>query len=295
LTLGEACAAFNHAIVIRRKGEQEPMDWGRMSRAERDASYNNSAAVPDSAARNAERNNASAAVRAAHPGALDLRFGPRDANCWDLFPAADPASPCLVFIHGGYWQRNSRHGSAVLGEGVRAHGWSAALPGYTLAPEATLTEIVTEIRAALDWLAANGAAHGIAGPVIVSGWSAGGHLAAMALDHPRVAAGLAVSGVFELGPIRDTYLNEALRLTDEEVARLSPLRLAPVSKPLAIAYGTAELPPLVADSRDLNAHRAQAHAPGVLLPVAGADHFTVVDALRRPDGQITRLALDLVR
>jgi arylformamidase len=271
------------------------MDWGRMSRAERDASYNNSAAVPDSAARNAERNNASAAVRAAHAGALDLRYGPRDANCWDLFPAADPASPCLVFIHGGYWQRNTRHGSAVLGEGMRAHGWSAALPGYTLAPEATLTEIVDEIRAALDWLVANGAAHGIAGPVIVSGWSAGGHLAAMVLDHPHVTAGLAISGLFELGPIRDTYLNEPLRLTDEEVARLSPLRLPPVPKPLAIAYGTAELPPLVANSRDFNAHRAQAHAPGVLLPVAGADHFTIVDELRRPDGQLTRAALDLAR
>jgi arylformamidase len=275
--------------------ETEPMDWGRMSRAERDASYNNSAAVADSAARNEERNTASAAVRAAHPAALDLRYGPREANCWDLFPAANPTAPCLVFIHGGYWQRNSRHGSAVLGEGVRAHGWAAALPGYTLAPVATLTEIVAEIHAALDWLAANGAKHGIAGPVIVSGWSAGGHLAAMALDHPRVAAGLAISGIFELGPLRDTYLNEALRLTDEEVATLSPLRLPPIPKPLAIAYGTAELPPLVADSRGFNWHRAQAHAPGVLLPVAGANHFTIVDELRRPDGQLTRLALDLAR
>ena len=266
-----------------------------MSRAERDASYNNSAAVADSAAHNEARNTASAALRAAHPGTLDLRYGPREANCWDLFPAGDPAAPCLVFIHGGYWQRNTRHGFAIVGEGVRAHGWSVALPGYSLAPAVTLTDIVAEMHAALDWLAANGAAYGVAGPVILSGWSAGGHLAAMALDHPRVAAGLAISSVFELGPLRDTYLNEALRLTDEEVATLSPLRLPPVPKPLAIAYGTAELPPLVEDSRALNRLRAAAHMPGALLPVAGADHFTIVDELRRPDGQLTRAALDLAR
>jgi hypothetical protein len=104
----------------------------------------------------------------------------------------------------------------------------------------------------------------------------------MALGHPRVHAGMAISGVFELGPIRDTYLDEKLRLTDAEIAAFSPLRLPPVAKPLAIAYGTAELPPLVADSRDLHALRAAAHLPGVLLPVAGANHFTIVAALRDP-------------
>jgi arylformamidase len=130
-------------------------------------------------------------------------------------------------------------------------GWSAALPGYTLAPAATLTQIVGEVRGALDWLAAQGSAHGIAGPVVISGWSAGGHLTALMLDHPSVTAGLAISGIFELGPIRDTYLNERLKLTDEEIATLSPLRLPGVGKPLAITYGTAELPALVRPSRDI--------------------------------------------
>src|SRR6185437_1609749 len=105
----------------------------------------------------------------------------------------------------------------------------------------------SEINAALDWLAANRSAHGINGPVVLSGWSAGGHLTALCLDHPLVQAGLAISGIFELGPLRDTVLNDKLRLTDDEIATLSPLRLPGVNKPLAIAYGTAELPPLVSD------------------------------------------------
>jgi arylformamidase len=170
----------------------------------------------------------------------------------------------------------SREAFACLVEGVLARGWSAALPGYTLAPDANLTQIVRELRNALDWLTAQGSAHGIAGPIIVSGWSAGGHLAALMLDHPSVKAGLAISGIYELGPIRDTYLNAALKLTDEEIATLSPLRLRGVDRPLAITYGTGELAALVRNSREYHAHRARSHLPGPLIPVVKANHFTIL-------------------
>jgi arylformamidase len=264
------------------------MNWGTLSKAERDAAYNNSAAVPNSPALNAARETSSAQFRAAHPEHLDLRYGPRERNTWDLFPSADPHAPCIVFIHGGYWQRNSKDQFANLIAGPYASDWSAALPGYTLAPDATMTEIASEINAALDWLAANGPKHGIAGPIVLSGWSAGGHLTALCLGHPAVAAGLAISGVFELGPIRDTYLNDKLKMTDAEIAALSPLRVPMVKKPLAIAYGTAELAPLVSDSRELHAMRAALHLPGVLIPVPGADHFTIVHELRDAGGILTR-------
>ena len=267
------------------------MNWGMMTKAERDAAYNNTDAVKNSAELNAARIAASEAFRKAHPGHLDLRYGPKERNVWDLFPAKDANAPCLVFIHGGYWQRNSKHQFANLIAGPHARGWSAALPGYTLAPDASLTEIVAEINAALDWLAANGSAHGIAGKVVLSGWSAGGHLTAMCLGHPRVSAGLAISGVFELGPIRDTYLNEKLKLSDREIESLSPLRLPDIAKPMTITYGTAELPPLVHDSRHLHGKRSEAHAPGALVPVAGADHFTITHELRDADGILTRQLL----
>ena len=261
--------------------------WGRLSHADRDAAYDNTNAVADSTALNAARASRSAAFRAAHPEQLDIPYGPGPRQKIDLFRAADPAAPCLVFIHGGYWQRNSREQFACLMEGPHARGWSAAVPGYTLAPDASLTEIAEEITAALTWLAANGPAHGIGGKIVLSGWSAGGHLTALLLGHPAVAAGLAISGVFELGPLRDTELNQKLMLSDTEIATLSPLRLPVVNKPLAIAYGTAELPPLVADSRALHAARARAHAPGALIPVTAANHFTIVLELQKPDGVLT--------
>src|SRR2546422_6453759 len=115
-----------------------------------------------------------------------------------------------------YWQARNREHFSCFAEGVLARGWSAALPGYTLAPAATLTQIVQEMRSALDWLAAQGHAHGIAGPVIVSGWSAGGHLAALMLDHPSVTAGVGLFGGFLFCTNPPPHLHQRRQITDEE-------------------------------------------------------------------------------
>ena len=270
------------------------LNWAALSQAERDAAYDNNAAVKNSAALIAERNQASQALRAVRNSLLDIPYGERERTKIDLYPAGSTTAPCLVFLHGGYWQRNSREVFAMLVEGVAAHGWSVAIPGYSLAPEVSLTEIVAEVSSSLDWLAQNGAAYGIFGPVVLSGWSAGAQLVAMALDHPRVTAGLAISGVYDLAPIRDTGLNNALKLTDQEVARLSPLRLPAIHKRLDIAYGTAELPALVYDSMQFHEARMDAGAPGRLVPIPGADHFSILGELRRPDGALVDIALELV-
>jgi acetyl esterase/lipase len=270
------------------------LNWSALSQAERDAAYDNNAAVKNSAVLIAERNEASSAIRASRKSSLDIPYGDRERTKIDLYPAADRTAPCLVFLHGGYWQRNSREVFAMLVEGVAAHGWSVASPGYSLAPDASLTEIVAEISQALDWLAENGESYGITGPVVLSGWSAGAQLVAMALDHPRVTAGLAISGVYDLAPIRDTGLNNALKLTDQEIAKLSPLRLPVVHKRLDIAYGTAELPTLIFDSIQLHELRAAANAPGRIFPIEGADHFSILGELRRPDGALVDVARKLI-
>lgn len=269
-------------------------NWGGMSRDARDAAYNVVTVVADTRQIVESWVKASAALRAQRPQHIDVAYGPGERNKWDLFPGNDPKSPCLVYIHGGYWQAQTRESFSCLAEGVLARGWSAAVPGYALAPAATLTQIVQEIRNSLDWLAVQGSAHGITGPIVLAGHSAGGHLTAMVLDHPSVRAGLAIAGIFELGPIRDTYLNERLKLTDQEVATLSPLRLSSVSKPLAITYGTAELPALVHDSREYHAHRARSHLPGSLIPIPKANHFTILEDLRSPNGALTRAVVRLI-
>lgn len=296
--VSEPCAADDaRRGRTNARGERaaDPRErWGELDRAARDAAYDNNAAVPGSAALVAARNAAARDYRAAHPeAALDVPYGPRPRNRCDLFPAADPAAPCLVFLHGGWWQRNGREDFSHVVDGVRRHGWSAALPGHTLAPAASLTEIVAEIRRALDWLTAEGPARGLAGPLVVAGWSAGAQLATLALPHPGVRAGLAISGAYDLAPLRDTWIDAALRLTEEEAARLSPLRRPPHDKPLTIACGARELPTLVADAHRLAQLRAAAGAPGDLLVLPGHDHFTVLEELRSPGGALTRAALRL--
>jgi arylformamidase len=268
--------------------------WHSLDPAARDAAYNNNAAAKDSPAQIEWRNSTSAAYRAAHPKGLDIAYAPGGRTVFDLFPAADAKAPCFVFIHGGYWQRNSRDLFACVAGGLAAAGWSVALPGYTLAPQTNLTGIVNEIGQALDWLGDHGAQHGIAGPLVISGWSAGGQMAALHLKHPHVVAGLAISGIYELAPLRDTGLNVALNLTDAEVAEFSPLRLPAVQKPLTISYGSAELPTLVNDARHLFELRQRQVAPGKLLPVAGADHFSILRELNKPDGVLVRAAIELV-
>jgi arylformamidase len=239
---------------------------------------------------------ASNGLRAQRPEHLELPYAPGDRTKWDLYPATDPEAPCLVHIHGGYWQRGSKETFACMAEGALASGWSAALPGYTLAPDASLTRITQELRTALDWFSTQAGAHGIAGPLILSGWSAGGHLAACLLDHPRVTAGFAISGLFELAPLRDApHVNDQVKLTEAEIQTLSPMRLPVVNKPLSLAYGSRELPEMIASSRDFHAYRAKSHLPGALISVVDANHFTILDELRRPDTRLTRAIQELAR
>jgi arylformamidase len=269
--------------------------WASLDQAARNAAYDNNAAVADSPRWIELRNSASATYRDAHRGKLDLAYATvSERTAFDLYPAADPQAPCLIFIHGGYWQRNARELFACVAEGPATAGWSVAIPGYSLAPQATLSGIVAEIGRAIDWLASHGRDHGIRGPLVIAGWSAGAQLAALHLGHPGVAAGLAISGVYELSFLHDTGLNDALRLSDAEIATLSPLRLDPIKKPLTIAFGSRELPALVHDALNLHAKRGASGAPGQLLPINGADHFSIIGELQKPDGALVRAAVDLV-
>ena len=283
-------------VMTAKEDGARGMDWMTMSLKERNLAFNNVAHVGSAAAlkKTEEWAAASKALRAERPKHLDLAYAQADRAKWDLYPATDPRAPCYVHIHGGYWQRGSKEIFACMAGGVLERGWSAALPGYTLAPDASLTQITKELRTALDWFAAHAGAHGIAGPVILSGWSAGGHLTACLLDHPRVAAGLAISGVFELAPLRDSpHVNDKVKLTEVEIETLSPMRLPGVNKPLSIAYGTGELQAMIASSRNFHAYRAHAHLPGDLIPVVKTNHFTILDELRLPKSSLTRAVLQL--
>jgi arylformamidase len=269
------------------------MTWLELPQAERDRLYNNSAAVVNSAGIVAGWDASSARWREKHGNYIGLAYGTKPRQTWDIFPSASRESPCLIHIHGGYWQMRSKETFTFLAEGVAARGWSFALPGYTLAPENSVAGIVSELRTALDWFDNRRRSFGIGGPVILSGWSAGGHLTAMLLDHGMISGGLAISGIYELEPLRHTYLNEKLRLEEAQIEALSPMRLRPIPKPLAIAYGLAELPPLIENSVNFHVKRAEAKASGPLIAVEDANHFTILEHLRQPEGILAKATREI--
>src|SRR5580704_12393935 len=218
-------------------------DWRGLSQEDLDRGLNNGAAVAGSGEIVAGWDRRSAELRATHSDHLDLRYGPRERNRIDFFKAAANA-PTLLFIHGGYWQMRAKEAFSLFAAGPMAHGINVALIGYTLAPEATLDQIVAEIDAGIDYLAGRlPDLGGDANRIGVSGWSAGGHLTAMALSHPRVKGGVAISGIYDLEPIRHSYLNEKLGLDEAMSHRNSPMMQATgAMKPLALTVGSGELP-----------------------------------------------------
>ena len=259
-----------------------------MDRAALDRAYNNRAAVADYPAVSADRQARSERVRAARSFLPDLRYGDAPRERLDFFPAGAQGAPILVFIHGGYWQTNDKEASSFLVEGPLERGFSVALVEYTLAPEATMGRIVGEAKRAIEWLARTAPSLGARSDAIfVSGHSAGGHLAATLIDHPAVAATLPISGLFDLEPIRLNYLNEKLGLTADDAAAHSPLSHLPAAcPPSVIAVGAAELPELVRQSADYAEALRSKGLPARYLPLAGHDHFSVLEELASPDGKL---------
>jgi arylformamidase len=123
--------------------------------------------------------------------------------------------------------------------------------------------------------------------VFVAGHSAGGHLTAMAMGDPRVAGGVAISGLFDLEPIRLCYLNDKLRLDPAEAARNRPLlHLPPRAGPLVVTVGLGELPELIRQSAQYAEAWTKGGLPGRYLPLPGHEHFSILEELARPDGAI---------
>src|SRR5262249_46203978 len=123
-----------------------------MDRAALDAAYDNTAACPNVQEYRDRWWAVSEKLRAAPSSKRDLRYGPRPRASLDFFPGGEANAPLLVFIHGGYWQRNEKERFSFTALGPLAHGINVAVPGYTLAPQARLTDIVAEIRASLTFL-----------------------------------------------------------------------------------------------------------------------------------------------
>jgi arylformamidase len=250
-----------------------------------DRDYTNGAFIPDGDRYPARWQAASTVFRATANGDLGLRYGPLARQTFDLFRPKGATTGLLVYIHGGYWKAFGPADWSHLAAGALAQGWACAVMGYTLAPDARIAQMTAEVARGIAAAAAL-----VPGPVVVTGHSAGGHLAArMGCADVRLAANVVrvvpISPVAELEPLMDTAMNEVLLIDPEEAVTESPARLDLRAGVQAHVWvGGQERPAFLWQARTLS---EAWDCPWTVA--AGRHHFDVVDDLMVADSRLMQV------
>jgi arylformamidase len=218
----------------------------------------------------------------------NLRWGTGENDFFDFFPAASPDAPILIFFHGGYWQEHSKTDVLFVALKCVASGIAYASVEYTLAPQASVGAIVEQCRRAVASISRQAATLGFnSDRVFVGGSSAGAHLAAMllldgwretqGLPEDVVAGAILLSGIYDLEPLVPTYVNHALRMTEQDAAAWSPMArpLGP-RIPVIVSWGENETEEFKRQSQEFASKLNYAGFPVTSLQVDGANHFDIV-------------------
>ncbi len=233
----------------------------------------------------------------------DIKYGPEERSSMDMFiPDGDGPFPIHIFIHGGYWQELSKNESHFGVENFLGHNVVYVALDYTLAPEATLYEIVDQARRGVVSVLKN--AHkfnGDAQNITISGSSAGGHLVAEVLsmdwqqygfDKCPLKGALTISGVFDLEPLVKTYVNDPLKLTVEDAKALSPLYHIPSeSCPLVVTYGENETDEFKRQTHEYMDACLRAGLSCRYIDMPSVNHFNIVLDLGKKDNPLFQTVL----
>ncbi|MEO8154215.1 MAG: alpha/beta hydrolase [Rhizobacter sp.] len=276
-----------------------------------DVQYNNRARIPEHAQIFERWALASARVREGMTSVLDVPYGEGPNETLDVFPAAQRGSPVLVFIHGGWWRSRDKSEHSFVAASLVAAGAMVVVPNYALCPGTEQQPVDIEMIAlqmvrALAWVYRNAATYGgRPGRIVVAGHSAGAHLAAMMLccdwqdvasDLPSrvVHSALAISGVFDLEPIRQTpFLQADLRLTHESVDKLSPAYFRRPPGRLFAAAGAGESEEFLRQNKLIQQAWGTRTVP-VCETIPDSNHLTVLHDLADPEGRLNRHACELL-
>lgn len=232
----------------------------------------------------------SADARAALAMVADVAYGPGPAETLDLFlpSGAGKDRPVHLFIHGGYWRMFSKRDFSFVAETVTKAGAIAVIVDYALMPAVRLSDIVGQVRRARRWVADNIRGYGgDPARLSVSGHSAGAHLATFLFDETQapsgIAAALLLGGVYDIAPLRRSFLQPLILIEDEEVRRFSPLdhRFDPRVE-VMILHGDRETEPFHRQASDFADHLAAQHLSVALEPLPESDHMSSVRDLGVP-------------
>ncbi|MDA9990797.1 alpha/beta hydrolase [Paracoccaceae bacterium] len=219
---------------------------------------------------------------------LDVAYGDTDRQRFDLFAPLRVSKGVMIFVHGGYWLKFDKSYWSHLAQGGVEKGWHVALPSYDLCPNVRIHQITDQIAQAVKVIGAS-----VAGPITLVGHSAGGHLVArMAVGellpkvvHARIAKVMPISPVADLRPMRQTKMNEDLRLSEADAIAESPALMDRPSCSVNVWVGAEERPAFINQAKWLS---AAWEIPLTLEPTK--HHFDVIESLSDPSSDmITQL------
>jgi acetyl esterase/lipase len=227
---------------------------------------------------------------------LDIAYGPGPRNTFDLFLPEGPPRGLVVFVHGGYWMRLDKSYWSHLAAGAVARGHAVAMPSYTLCPHVRIPEITREIGAAVAQAMGE-----VAGPVALSGHSAGGQLVTRmvsdtsplgATQRARIRHVVSLSGLHDLRPLLRTQMNLQLHLDPASAAAESVALLAPIAGARVTAWvGGAERAEFRRQSQLLANVWLGLGAATAYVEAPDRHHFDVIDALADPESALTATLL----
>ena len=227
-----------------------------------DKEYNLEAAVPDMGPYVEFFLGESERARSSLPCTLDVPFGPTLDETMDIFPANEPGAPVLLFIHGGYWRILSSKEFSFVALGLVERGFTVVVSNYSLCPKVTIPEITRQSRAAVAAVySVIEQYNGDPGRLYVSGHSAGGQQVAMlaqtdwaatyGLPSSLLKGVFPISGLFDLRPLRYSWLQPMLQLDTESVRSQSPqFHIASGGEPMLVTVGGNEPSELVRQSKE---------------------------------------------
>ena len=258
-----------------------------------DDAYQNSTYIPDAETYLPMWKAKSAAFRENNPPE-SISYGDHPRQIIDLFQPINPKG-LVVFVHGGYWHSMDRGQFSHLALGAFQRGWAVAIPGYVLCPEVSIANITCQIATAIDAVASK-----TAGPIHITGHSAGGHLASrMGCDDVRLnAAGrikniVSISGIHDLRPLVHTGMNAELGLTNNSATLESPVFRTPrAGFNLTCWAGADERPEFLRQNALLASIWTSCGINTRSIEAKGQNHFSVISALEHPDSPLTTALVD---
>jgi arylformamidase len=266
--------------------------------ADLDDAYENRIHIPDADRHLAAWPKDAATFRRSFAGTdLNLAYGSSKRTHYDLFtPKGGIEAACglAAFVHGGYWLALSKDDFSHMAAGLLARGWAVAILGYTLAPQARITQITQEISTAVEHLGKTGT-----GPLRLIGHSAGGHLVSrMMCDDitfgpvttQRLDRVLSVSGLHDLRPLQRLAKNDLWQLDNNESHAESPLLRTPrPGLDLVCFAGADERPEFIRQNAILPLAWQGLGANCHSQLLAGHNHFTIIETMTQPDSRLCEL------